>query len=84
MDILLHPHAIERAHERGATVEEIELTVKNGEQFPAKFGRVAFHHTFGCNNFWKGKWYNFKQVEAIAVESEQGWLVLTVIVRFHL
>jgi len=33
----LHPHARERAPERGASEEEIISTVLVGEQFPAKF-----------------------------------------------
>jgi hypothetical protein len=35
----LHPHARERAPERGTTEEEIVETVLTGQRFPAKFGR---------------------------------------------
>jgi hypothetical protein len=31
---------------------------------------------------WRGRWYAHKQVEAYAVEEPDGWLVITVIVRF--
>jgi hypothetical protein len=35
----LHEHTRERMLERGATEEEIDLTIRDGERFPAKFGR---------------------------------------------
>ena len=44
--VRLHPHARERMQERGATEEEIQATVAQGEQFPAKLGALAFDATF--------------------------------------
>ena len=44
--VRLHPHARERMQERGATEEEIQATVAQGEQFPARFGRTGFDVTF--------------------------------------
>jgi hypothetical protein len=38
----IHPHARERAPERGVSEEEIVETVRTGESFPAKFGRMGF------------------------------------------
>ncbi len=81
MHIRLHPHALARLEERGATKEEIIATVENGERIPAKFGRVGFRRNFTYNSMWRGRFYASKQVEAIAVE-EEGWLVITAIVRF--
>ncbi len=81
MNIRLHPHALARLEERGATEEETIATVENGERFPAKFGRVGFRRNFTYNSTWRGRFYASKQVEAIAVE-EEGWLVITVVVRF--
>ena len=37
--IKIHPHAIERCEERGATENEINITVESGEIFPAKIER---------------------------------------------
>ncbi len=42
MGVKLHPHAIERLTERGATEAEVIATVETGETFPAKFGRTGF------------------------------------------
>jgi Domain of unknown function (DUF4258) len=77
----LHPHAIERATERGATQEEIIAAVREGEKFPAKFGRTGFRRNFVFGASWLGRRYATKQVEAYAVE-EDGWLVITVIVKY--
>jgi len=81
MKVTLHPHAEARLAERGATQDEVRATVEGGERFPAKFGRVGFRRNFAYNAVWRGRAYATKQVEAIAVP-EDGWLVITVLVRF--
>ena len=57
------------------------MAIENGEQFAAKFGRVGFRRNFPFGSEWNGRRYGNKQVEAYAVE-EDGWLVITVIVKF--
>jgi hypothetical protein len=81
MRIRLHPHALERLSERGATEEEVRTTVENGERFPARYGRVGFRRNFNFDGVKRGRRYTTKQVEAYAVE-EEGWLVITVIVKY--
>ena len=80
--IELHPHARERARERGASESEIAATVSAGERLPAKFGRLAFRRNFIFGGVWRGKQYATKQVEAIAVEESQRWLVITILVKY--
>jgi hypothetical protein len=80
--VRLHPHARERISERGATEEEIQATVAQGEQFPAKFGRTGFRRNFHFDQEWRGRHYRTKQVEAYAVEEGADWLVITVITRY--
>ena len=82
MDITLHPHAQTRLVERGATEAEVIETVRGGERFPAKFGRTGFRRNFPFNAVWRGRQYATKQIEAFPVE-ENGWLVITVIVRYY-
>lgn len=82
MIVRLHPHAIERMEERGATFDEVEKTVTGGEQFPAKFGRTGFRHNFTFEGEWRGKKYNVKQVEVYAVAEASDWLVITVLTRY--
>ncbi len=81
MNITIHPHALTRLVERGATTAEVIATVEGGEQFPAKFGRTGFRRNFAYNDLWRGRHYATKQVEAFCAE-ENGWLVITVLVRF--
>ena len=54
MSVSIHPHALQRAHERGTNEEEIKDAVKNGEEFPAKFGRTGFRKNFLYNAKWNG------------------------------
>ncbi|MCX5683545.1 MAG: hypothetical protein NT049_07665 [Planctomycetota bacterium] len=68
--------------ERGATEAEVVATVEHGERFPAKFGRTGFRRNFAFDGKWRGRAFATKQVEAYAVD-EQGWLVITVIVRYY-
>jgi hypothetical protein len=72
---------VARLKERGATEEEVISTVRGGERFPAKFGRVGFRRNFVYNATWRGWFFATKQVEAIAVEEDE-WVVITAIVRY--
>ncbi len=81
MKVRLHPHAKERGVERGATKAEIIATVREGERFPAKYGRTGFRRNFSFDAEWQGRSYRTKQVEVYAVE-EDGWLVITVMVKY--
>src|SRR5689334_3360717 len=82
MEVRLHPHALEQLQERGATGAEVRATVKQGEQFPGKFGRTGFRHNFQFDSTWRGHHYHTKQVEAYAVQESGYWLVITVITRY--
>ena len=81
MNIKFHPHSIERLLERGATEEEVRVTIEKGEKFAAKFGRVGFRRNFACSGAKGGRECSTKQIETYAVE-EDGWLVITVIVKY--
>jgi hypothetical protein len=65
--VRLHPHALGRLLERGATAEEVRATVQEGETFPAKFGRAGFRRNFRFDSMWRGRHYTIKQVEAFVV-----------------
>ncbi len=82
MKVKLHPHAQARILERGATEREVIATVENGEQFPVRFGRWGFRRNFPCKAQWRGKNYVSKQVEAIAVQENDNWLVITIVVKY--
>ena len=82
MSVRLHPHARERLEERGATQDEVSLTVETGETFPAKFGRTGFRRNFTFGQVWRGKTYATKQVEVYAVKEGEDWLAITFVTRF--
>jgi Domain of unknown function (DUF4258) len=81
-EVAIHPHAHQRALERGATIDEITETVEKGEQFPVKYGRTGFRKNFSFNGNWNGTYYLAKQIECYCVKEDNKWLVITVIVKF--
>jgi hypothetical protein len=82
VEIRLHPHAVARSIERGATIDEVRATVTEGERFQAKHGRQGFRRNFSFDGEWNGRRYTTKQLEVYAVD-EEGWrLVITVVVKF--
>lgn len=68
--------------ERGASEEDVRLTVVDGERFPAKHGRLGFRRNFRFDHHWRGRHYANRQVEVYAVESKSSVLVITVIVKY--
>ena len=78
----LHEHARERMRERGATEEEVEAAIREGERFPAKFGREGFRRNFRFDGTWRGRRYGIKQIEAFAIWENGDWLVISVIVKY--
>lgn len=82
MKIELHPHARERAKERGTTEDEVIDTVLHGEQFPAKHNRLGFRKTTIYNKEWQGKKFYAKQIECFAVHEDDTWVVISVLVKY--
>ncbi|MBN2009606.1 hypothetical protein JW960_09715 [candidate division KSB1 bacterium] len=80
--VTLHPHARMRLTERGATENEVIDTILRGETFSAKFGRTGFRLNFNFDAIWRGKKYGTKQIEAYAVEEQERWIVIIIIVKF--
>lgn len=82
MTVIIHPHALARMSERGASEQEIIETIHIGERFPAKFGRTGFRRNFPFVGVWRNREFATKQIEAFAVEERGEWLVITVIVKY--
>ena len=83
MEIRFHPHALQKIRERGATEDEVADTVRRGEKFAVKFSRHGFRKNFAFDGQWRGKRYNTKQIEAYAIWENDGWLVITVMVKYY-
>ncbi len=75
-------HALDNMADRGASKEEVELSIRTGEYLPAKKGRLSFRKNFSYNDTWKGKFYQAKQVMPIVVEEPDRFVVVTVFVFF--
>ena len=82
MIVRIHPHAARRLAERGATEAEVRATIEGGEHFQAKFGRSGFRRNFPDVRVWQGRPYSTRQLEVYAVEEDEGWLVITVLVKY--
>lgn len=82
MTVRFHRHALERLAERGATEEEVIATIQTGEPFAAKFGRTGFRKRFPFTATWRGRSYASKEIEAFAVPTDDGWLVITIVTRY--
>jgi hypothetical protein len=80
--VKVHPHATGRMRERGASEDEVAATIRDGERFPAKFGRQGFRHYVPFDDVWRGRRYAVKLIEAFAVEEDGDWLVISVIVKY--
>ncbi len=80
--IVFSQHALEQFADRGASKDEVEKAIYEGEQVPAKKGRGAFRKNFHFNSTWKGKYYKIKQVMPIVVEVADAWVVVTVYVFY--
>ena len=80
--VVIDPHARERIADRGATEDEVMATVRGGEQFPAKLGRIGFRRNFRFGGIWRGRRYTMKQVEVFAFQEDGRWVVITVLVKF--
>ena len=83
MNVRIHPHALQRMRERGATVTQVRQTVQTGRAAPAKFGRIRFRLTFAFNATWNRKRFARKQIDAFAARIRNGWIVITVIVKYY-
>ena len=78
----MRKYALVRIAERGATREEVEQTILDGDTFPARHGRTGFRYTFPFNALWNGRYYAHKQLTVYAVEESQDWIVITVLCRY--
>lgn len=81
-NIVIHEHARKRMAERGADEAEVLQTVRKGEPYPAKHGRSGFRMNHAYDKAWLGRHYAIKQIEAIAVQESDVWVVVTVMTKY--
>lgn len=82
MKIIIDPHTLERANERGASEYEIKDVIKTGFTIPAKLNRKAKakNYHFGKNRH--GKYFEQKRVEVIYITEDEFVITITVYVFY--
>jgi hypothetical protein len=80
--IIIDPHTLERAEERGTTSEEIEDVVLTGFPVPAKHGRLGKAKVFDFQKIRLGRYYLHKRVEVIYAMEGEASVTVTVYVFF--
>lgn len=80
--ILFSAHARQQLALRGASEEEVVSAIREGEQLPAREGRISFRKNFPYRAAWKGKLYDVKQVLPIVIEETEALVVVTVYVFY--
>ncbi len=76
MEIVIDPHTLERAKERGTSEEEIKDVINSGFSISAKYGRKGKVKIYDFKSRRHTKYYDQKRVEVFyAVE---GKLIVTV------
>ena len=68
--------------DRGANRAEVEGTIREGEKIPAKQGRRSFRKNFAFRSWWKGRYYEFKQIVPVVADEDDRWVVITVYVFY--
>ncbi len=82
MKILLDPHALERAKERGTSEEEIRDVIETGFIVPAKYGRIGKAKVYRFEQKRQNKFYEEKRVEVFYIEEGNEIVTVTVYVFY--
>ena len=82
MEIVIEPHTLKRAEERGTNAEEIKVVLEQGTEIPARGNRRARAKVFIFQKERLRKYYEEKRVEVIYVEEEDTIITITVYVFY--
>jgi len=82
MEIVVEPHTLKRAEERGTNRQEIQTVLEHGTEIPARGNRKAKAKVFTFKKERLGKYYEEKRVEVIYVEEENTIITVTVYVFY--
>ena len=81
-EIIINPHTLQRAEERGTNRNEMVDVITNGINIPAKHGRNAKAKTYKYGRKWRGRLYSQKRVEVIYVKEGETITTITVYVFY--
>lgn len=77
MDIIIEPHTLIRAEERGTNRNEITDILLNGYQIPAKKGRFCKYKVYPFQQIRNNKYYQEKRVEVIYIIENNKIITIT-------
>jgi len=75
-------HAVERAKQRGASIDEVEEVILRGRSVEAKKGRKAKEMVFDYGKEWLGRDYPQKKIQVIYIE-EEDWIIIITVKVFY-
>ena len=82
MTIQIDPHTLERARERGASVEQIQDVVRTGVPELARGGRLSKHKVYDYHGTWKGRFYEQQMAQAIYMMEDDALITVMVVVHY--
>jgi len=80
--ILIDPHTLERAEERGTNEEEINDVINTGAPIPVKYNRLAKTKIFPFQGRRHGKFYEQKKVDVYYLVEKDFAITVTVYVFY--
>jgi hypothetical protein len=80
--IRLSRHAHDQLLFRGASADEVAITIRTGHWRPAESGRMECRRNFAFGREWNGVFYPTKQVRPIFVDEPAEIVVVTVYVYY--
>ncbi|OGU37934.1 MAG: hypothetical protein A2X61_15295 [Ignavibacteria bacterium GWB2_35_12] len=82
MKIIIEPHTLKRASERGASESEIFDVINNGLEITARFNRLAKVKIYEYNKQWNNNFYKQKRIEVIYTKEDDNIVTITVYVFY--
>jgi Domain of unknown function (DUF4258) len=80
--VRIDPHTVERAKERGATLEQIIDVISSGTPVEARPGRLAKEKLYGYYGVWKNVYYDHKLIKVIYAVEGDAAVTITVVVKY--
>ncbi len=82
MKIIIDPHTLERAEERGTNENEIMDVINTGVPIPAKYNRFGKVKIYPFQSYRHGKFYEQKRVEVYYLIEKGSIITVTVYVFY--
>ena len=82
MRIIVEPHTLKRAEERGTNESEIKDTIITGFDIPAKYNRKGKAKVYEFMDNRHGKFYEHKRVEIVYTIEDEKIITVTVYVFY--